>query len=45
MNIGISTCFFPIFAVLLLPLHILGFGHNVCTAADEAPRRVLSVSA
>lgn len=45
MNAGISISFFPISAILVPLLHILGFGHSICTAADDATRHVLSVNA
>lgn len=45
MNAGISTSFFPISAIFIPLLHIIGFGHSICTAADNAPRHALSVGA
>lgn len=44
-NTGISTCFFPIFAIPLPLLLSFGFEQSICTALDGVKRYAILVTA
>lgn len=44
-NTGISTCFFPIFAIPLPLLLSFGFEQSICAALDEAKKYAILVTA